>query len=184
MSNNGTIDDNYFEWLYGKIGSVRNRNPSRSHWELAKQLYGTEFVWFVPNDDNRAGDGKDLRVEFMYETNLEDLDPDWLELECSVLEMLIALAIRVGFETSEETIEWFWRLMNNIGLRDLTDENYVNDSYLLIESTIEKVLYRKYKRNGDGGLFPLRHAKQDQRTVELWYQMSAYLLERDSDIGP
>lgn len=183
MANNGTIDDNYFEWLYGKIGSVRNRNPSRSYWELAKQLYSKEFVWSIPNDDNREGDGKDLRVEFMYETQLEDVEPDWLALECSVLEMLIALAERAAFEDSSETMEWFWIFLSNLGLRDITDDNYNDDTYVYIEDAIDRVLNRTYKRNGDGGLFPLRHAKQDQRKVELWYQMSAYLLERDAIVS-
>ena len=29
----------------------------------------------------------------------------------------------------------------------------------------------------DGGLFPLKFVKQDQRFVELWYQLNAYILE-------
>lgn len=184
MAKNGTIDDNYFEWLYGKIASVRNRNPSRSYWELCKQLYQTEFIWTVPNDDNREGDGKELRFDFMYEAHIDEVEPDWLDLECSVLEMLIALANRAAFESSDEPITWFWILMENIGLRDLTDEMYDDESYLLIESVIDRVLNRTYKRNGDGGLFPLRNAEEDQRKVELWYQMSAYLLERDPEVGP
>ena len=31
--------------------------------------------------------------------------------------------------------------------------------------------------NGTGGLFPLKRPRVNQRRVEVWYQMSEYLME-------
>lgn len=177
MTENGTLDDLYFEWLYKKIGSVRNRNPARSHWNLAKQLYRKQFAWFVPNDDNRECEGKDLRHEFIDEQDIEDVEIFWLQLDCSMLEMLIALARRAAYESYGDAREWFWKFMENLGLNQYTDEFYNDEAALDIEVALDRVINRTYERNGDGGLFPLKNAKKDQRKVELWYQLATYLLE-------
>jgi hypothetical protein len=43
---------------------------------------------------------------------------------------------------------------------------------------IDRFLSRKYDYNGVGGIFPLRKgASEDQRNVEIWYQMQSYLME-------
>lgn len=182
MENSGTIDDRYFEWLYEKIAAVSNRNPARSYWQLARQLYETEFTYFVSNDDNRAGDGQELRIEFLADNDLDESDHNWLALECSVLEMLIALSRRAAFETDEEPIEWFWRLLDNVGLRDITDEVFDPEASNFIEETISRILKREYDRNGNGGLFPLKKTRYDQRKIELWYQLSSYILEQDGEL--
>lgn len=182
MANSETIDDRYFEWLYGKIAAVSNRNPARSYWQLARQLYQTEFIYTVDNDDNRASDGQELRTEFLYENHIDDVDHNWMALECSVLEMLIALANRAAFETDEEPIEWFWRFLDNVGLRDITDEVFDPEASNFIEDTMQRVLKREYDRKGNGGLFPLKKTRYDQRKLELWYQLSSYILERDGEL--
>ena len=79
------LDERYFEWLYDLTGASRNRNPSRSFWSLEAQLHRKQFSWFVPNDDNRIEDGKDLRFEFMDKYEIEDADELWVNLECSML---------------------------------------------------------------------------------------------------
>jgi hypothetical protein len=173
------IDDRYFEWLYGQVAAVRNRNPARSYWALCRQLYAREFVWFVPNDDNRVEDGKELRIEFMNEQDPGPADPAWMELGCSMLEMLIGLARRAAFQDGDNTIEWFWRFVDNIGLTDYTDEVMERDrgTQIDVEVALEQVIFRTYAPNGVGGLFPLQHAREDQRGVELIYQLYAYINE-------
>jgi hypothetical protein len=37
---------------------------------------------------------------------------------------------------------------------------------------------REYDPDGRGGLFPLDGTHANQREVELWYQMQAYIIER------
>lgn len=170
------LDDMYFEWLYGIIWPVTNRNPQRSYWNLARQLYSTEFVWLVPNDDNRVEDGKELRLKWSTHKHIS-VDRDWMELPCSMFEMMIALAGRASFESGETPAEWMWTLMCNIKLEGFTDQYYNSASMVEVADILERVIYRTYREDGWGGLFPLRHAERDQRKVELWYQLSAYLIE-------
>lgn len=172
-----TLDDRYFEWLYSQIGAVRNRNPARSYWKFARQLYVKEFVWLIPNDDNRMEDGKELRYEFLNERGIDRADPEWMSLGCSVLEMLIALARRASFETDEAPGEWFWRFIINMGIFGHTDDHYSDATTREVDDAIDVFMFRNYSPSGKGGLFPLTHAAEDQRRVELWYQLAAYLQE-------
>jgi hypothetical protein len=173
------LDELYFTWLYSQVGSVRNKNPSTSHWKLLKLLYTKEFVWIVPNDDNRAEDGRDLRVEFLQETPLpiQDMETHWMGLGCDMLELLIGLSRRLSFEGEGEPREWFWHLIENIELYEHTDDKPINEER--VKDILDEVIWRTYLPTGKGGLFPLKEAKKDQRRVELWYQLSAYLLERE-----
>lgn len=177
MIDNGTLDDLYFEWLYQNIGAVRNRNPARSYWLMAKQLYTKPFSWIIPNDDNREADGKELRCEFVDQCGIEEVDPMWMDLECSMFEMLIALARRASFESSGEPGDWFSKFLENLELKQYTDQAYNSDAEWKIDAVTDRVIFRTYKRNGVGGLFPLQNARKDQRKVEMWYQLSSYLLE-------
>lgn len=175
------LDDAYFHWLYGLVSSTQNRNPANNHWQLLKQLYISPFYGHVPNDDNRAADGKDLRIEFLQETGYRLADPFglWFDLECSVLEMVVAISRRAAFEDESLglPVEWFWRLVHNLGLDGYTDDVFEISIQEEVEEVLDRLNRRTYQFDGQGGLFPLRHATQDQRTVELWTQMSAYLLE-------
>jgi len=174
----GTLDDLYFEWLYGQVASVRNRNPRRGYWNLCRQLYTTPFVYFVPNDDNRALDGIALREEFA-EDNAIDLSREWQSLDCSMLEMLIALARRGSFQDGADPVGWFGIFLKNLDLYEFTDQVYNERIAQEVEQTLRRINDRTYDEDGRGGLFPLRNPKNNQRKVELWYQLAAYLLEND-----
>lgn len=175
------LDELYFRWLYSQVGSVRLRNPARTHWALLKQLYTKEFVWVIANDDNRLEDGRDLRLEFLQEANIQNADSEWLSLGCSMLEMLIGLARRLNFETDASVGEWFWKMMYNLNLSDYTDEAGLAGDYSEqdIDNILDELIWRTYDPDGRGGLFPLEDAEEDQRDVEIWYQQSAYVIEQD-----
>lgn len=172
---NAPLDELYFKWLYGQVGSVNEKNPSRTYWRLLKRLYNKEFIWLIPNDDNRAADGRDLRQEFCDQEGLHNVDPGWMNLGCSMLELLIALSRRLAFQDDGTPERWFWCLIENLELEVYNDNALHADR--AIDHTLNKVIWRTYRRNGVGGLFPLKQARQDQRDIELWYQMSNYLLE-------
>lgn len=177
----GPLDEQYLTWLYRQVASISLKNPARTYWSLARQLYTKEFVWLVPNDDNRVEDGRDLRYEFMRVCEIEHVPEEWLELGCSFLEMLIAVARRLSFESEGTPSEWFWHLLENLELSRVSDKVYSrhpNDTYDEIDVILDRVIWRTYNRDGLGGLFPLRAAADDQTQVEMWYQLSAYLLER------
>lgn len=174
----GLLDEQYLTWLYGQVGSVKLKNPARTHWSLLRQLYITEFVWFVPNDDNRVEDGKDLRREFLEDYDISDPDPEWMRLGCSMLEMMVALSRRLSFETEGEPLVWFWHLIETLDLLQFSDKNYNNSSERVVNDVLNNVIFRTYDPDGQGGLFPLRSPQEDQRRVEIWYQMQEYLLEQ------
>lgn len=178
---NPALDDQYLTWLYSQVASVRAKSLARTYWNLLRQMYKTEFVWFVPNDDNRVEDGRDLRHEFIEEHDL-DVDPDWLGLGCSFLEMMIGISRRLAFEAEGEprnARHWFWHLIDNLDLRHMNDAHCQMNNHCdeRIAEAIDNVIWRTYSPTGYGGLFPLKNPEEDQRDVELWYQLCAYVLE-------
>lgn len=170
----GTLDDQYLTWLYSQVAEVKSRKSSKTYWKLLRHLYCTEFAWFVPNDDNRAEDGRELRLEWSSVEGV-DLTESWLRLGCSFLEMLIGLSRRLEFQTEKPCVHWFWHLIDNIGLLGYHDRSTFSQED--IDDRTSAVIWRTYDHNGNGGLFPLRSTSHDQRHVEIWYQFCEYLLQ-------
>lgn len=175
------LDEQYLDWLYTQIAPVRTRARAHNWRRLCEQFYGTIFVAIVPHDENRIADGRDLRYEFLAER--EDLqgDLDWMRSPCSMLELFIILARLLAFEMDDAPIVWFWHLVEGLGLKQFNDrEYYEHPDHVeeVVSSILDRVIWRNYEPNGRGGLFPLRNPDRDQRKVELWYQLNAYLLEQ------
>lgn len=181
---NGTIEDRYFEWLYSHVASVANRDPSHSYWSLARVLHSTEFTWSVRNDENRQHDGINLRREFVQEWGISRDEMFWMSLGCSMFEMLVGVSNRLaflsdGFPGLPSSIgQWFWVLMKNLELSRHSDDLFEISIHEEVNEVLARVINRDYEPNGHGGLFPLRYPVCDQRRVELWDQMNAYLVER------
>lgn len=139
-------------------------------------MFNTPFEWLIANDDNRLEDGLELRIEFGLDLQ------KFAYIPCSVLEVLVALARRLAFETGEEDAEWFWRMIANLGLGHMSDEEFPEGGEAVTAMALQRFIERRYDRDGHGGIFPLRESNIDQRKVEIWYQMSAYLLESEGDM--
>lgn len=177
MNDDKPLDELYFEWLYKNyIGSVTNPNPARGYWNLALKLYKTQFTWLLQDDANRAEDGKALREQFIIDEDIQDIEIGWLQLECSVLEMLVGLSCRASFLTWGEPGDWLWKFLGNLGLADYNDRIYNSAIEREVDVILSRLLDRTYGRNGDGGLFPCEHAQNDQARMSLWAQMQPYLL--------
>lgn len=176
---NAPLDELYLVWLYAQVEDTRIKSPGRTYWNLFKGLFTTEFIWLVPNDDARIEDGRELRFEFLQDAEIPEVDPKWIAQGVSYLELMVALARRLAFQTDTDVDDCFWILASNIGL------NEYNDSYKKIplehkiEEVTEQITFRTYRTDGQGGFFPLRHPDRDQTKVEIWYQMCAYILEHD-----
>ena len=178
------LEQDYFHWLCEQIGV---EHGDRSYWILAKELHRRIFVAYVEHDENRESDGEELRDEYLYETGF--VKKYSIEGECSLLEMLIALARQMDFETGDVYVEngndnrtdiWFWEMMENLGLDEFDDARYGElGGRAYVGAIIDRLLDREYDADGHGGLFPLKHPIEDQRDVEIWYQMAAYLNERE-----
>lgn len=168
------LEELYFNWLYAKIHL--SDVPYNSYSDLLRILYDTEFVWLLSGDDNRAEDGTDLRVDFIRESGL-DIDLEWFDSGCSVLEMMLAFSRRAAFETEISSREWFWEFIQNLGLsgcyNDFFDPTVVHD-------VLQTFIWRTYEYNGEGGMFPLKAPQDDQRKIEIWYQFCEYLVDLDA----
>ena len=169
-----TIEE-YKDWLFDLVDC---NGVSDDYSLLLGELFDTPFEWRVPNDDNRAYEGMDLREQFCRDLRIEYI-PEHYPKNCSMLELIIALALRCE-SMGEDDLDyknWFWELLTNCNLIDYSDDNYYVDGENSTE-IIEKIINRTYTRKGLGGLFPLKTSRRDQRKIELWYQMSAYLSEK------
>lgn len=174
--NSEPLDELYFKWLYNQVADPEQ---DLTFWNLLRVLFTTEFVWIVPNDENRIADGKALRESFIdtQGIRLRRSERNWIELGCSMLELMVGLADRLEFETDKGTTHyWFWELMENLGLGMYDDAVEVPEEH--VREVLEMVIQRYYEPNGHGGFFPLEHPLGDQREIELWYQLSAYVMER------
>lgn len=171
------LDELYFTWLYSRVCSATNKNPRRSYWGLLRLLYKTEYRWQkISMDENRAEDGRDLRLSFLRQYSDQSMDVDWMELPCSFLEFLIALSDRAAFESSLSRSTWFWTMLDNLGLATHNDISFKSE---IAERRLQICMDREYDEDGIGGLFPLDQPMIDQRYVEVWYQLAAYILEKE-----
>lgn len=175
-----TLSNPYYSWLFDWVNMYPNRH--NRYFLLIKALHEKRFSWFVPNDDNRAFEGKNLRERFCEEKDV-DYEEFKFESEASILELILALAFRCD-SIMADTVDnvsigdWFWRLLTNIELDKFTDDDYdCLGGDMAVDRILDRVINRTYHRSGKGGLFPLKLSKKDQRKIELWYQMCQYLVE-------
>lgn len=176
MESNNNIRRDYYGWIIHLIcGNMYA--PEISFKRLLKHLYSVPFTYTIPNDENRAEDGIDLRYRWAIMNGYDDV-PQELDGPCSVLEMMVALAIRCEESLMDDpsigdrTKYWFWLMINNLGLGGMTNDIYDPD---LVDGILYRFLNRDYDRDGNGGLFRIRDCKYDLRNVEIWCQLNWYI---------
>lgn len=163
---NQTLETEYFEWL--KHEACKD---SRNYQDLFYQMHEKEFVWIIPNDDNRINDGMDLRSEFLGVREAHQMFKG-----VSVLEILVGLSRRMAWAAGGDSRRWAWQLVCNLKLDRMSDPVGIRREDR-IDGILEDLIWRNYQPDGVGGFFPLANAEADQTKVELWYQMSAYINE-------
>ncbi len=137
-------------------------------------------TWMMELDKNRAYDGIELRRRFENESacDPELMDLYFKDVPCSVLEMMIALAIRCEESImcdpsyGNRTGQWFWSMIVSLGLGGITDQRY-NREY--VDNVIFRFLTRNYDQDGKGGLFTIPDCGVDLRDIQIWGQMCWYL---------
>lgn len=171
-------EDDYFEWMYDMVCDGRYAREN-SYRKLLNYLHNTEFVWLIPRDVNRAEDGIELRYRFAYYNGMDDEQVrEELQGPCSLLEMILALAIRCENDIMDDTAvgdrtgQWFWKMITNLGLGGMTDRRF--DS-IYVADTVDRFLNREYDADGHGGLFVVRNCPYDLRDEEIWTQMTWFL---------
>lgn len=171
------INEEYFNWMLHFI--LDPEAPVR-YSKLLSFLYSKPFSWMIPMDDNRSEDGEDLRWRFRAEM---DYPADYIskyldDRPCSVLEMMIALAVRCEVhlmadpDYGDRTGVWFWTMIENLGFEPMTDDNFDEDK---ANDILRRFMLRKYDRSGKGGLFVTKDPSVDMRELEIWKQMNLYV---------
>lgn len=175
MSYREDIQNDYFEWMVDIVCGYRY-SKDLSNRKLLMRLHTTVFDYTIPMDANRASDGVKLRHRYAL---YHDVDEECLDIgECTVLEMMIALAIRCEEEIMDDpdvgdrTAQWFWTMIANLGLGGMTDDVY---DRRVVDDVLCRFLNREYEPDGRGGLFRIRKCPYDLRAIEIWHQMMWYL---------
>ena len=179
MNLQNMVENQYFDWLYDYVCKNKSHNNT-TYRKLLMTLHDIEFIFSIPNDINRAKDGEYLRYRFsLYIEETEGVSlPCEIVGPCSVLEMMIALAIRCeetimdDTQYGDRTSQWFWNMINNLGIGLMTDDIYDRD---YVVKKIDIFLKRQYEPNGKGGLFYIRDCQEDLATLEIWTQLCWYL---------
>lgn len=175
IAHDGIVDE-YFDWMCEYVCGDRFAS-SISFRKLFAYLHDREFTWSIRLDVNRAEDGIDLRYRFAYYTGYDRVE-DYLNGPCSILEMMIALAIRCEEDImldgayGDRTAQWFWSMITSLGLGSMMDSNFDID---YVEEVVDRFLDRRYEPNGKGGLFTVRHTDSDLTCMEIWHQLNCYL---------
>jgi len=175
----GDIREEYLRWLYPQLRD--SHAPQDEFWGLTTLMFDTEFTWTVAHDDNRIQDGLALREEWGSESGVRSHQLHILG-ECSFLEVHIGLSRRLSFTAGGEAPGWAWALLTNLELHRLKDP-FTRRKQIKAEEIMETVIQRRYSPDGSGGFFPLAWPDDDQTTVELWYQLNAYVGEMHSERG-
>lgn len=174
----------YFEWLCNFVVDDEYSN-TLSYRKLLEQLYHEKFEYsWDPslNDENRASDGTDLRLEFSNESSYiyEGYVSEAIYMPCTMLEMMIGLAKRIenqimsDYSYGDRTGQWFWSMIASLQLGNMDDSNY-NPVY--VRKRLAIFSNHEYEPNGDGGLFTLSKPPKDLRHEEIWTQAMWYLDE-------
>lgn len=176
MTRTDRVNNEYFEWLCELVDSKRfSRHVS--YRKLLAHLHNIEFTWSIPFDDNRADDGLQLRRRYSLENDDMSLST-YLGGPCSVLEMMVALALRCEQTIMDDTKygnrtgQWFWGMIHNLGLTPMNDSGFDRDE---VDYIVARFLNRDYEPDGTGGLFTIKRCDSDLRKVEIWCQLSWYL---------
>lgn len=171
----------YFDWLCERVGIQDKHIKDSSAIDI---LYMTTFSVCekyhkqVALDESRIEDALSMREKFTNDSDFQPIFDARFLLgvglsDVSIFEVMVALADRMVYNCSDsiDRSEAFFIMFKN--LFSGVDEN---DSEKLSER-VKNFLDREYGKDGSCGLFPLKNPKKDQRKVEIWYQMMAYIIE-------
>ena len=176
------IRKEYLEWLYDITYNSKN-NLRKTYKKLFECLYDTEYRYSIFMDKNRAANGKELRTRHCYEMksyiNASNEEKEaFLSAPCSVLEMMVALAVKIEEQIMSDddygnrTGKWFYRMLENLEIIDFDDKHFKE---LYVDAIVNNFLDGNIFRNGKGGIFRTTNPNVDMRNMELWYQMNEEL---------
>lgn len=158
----------YLPWLIQR-GCLNEYRDLASVWD------DIEFVWYIPEDGDKAEQALRMRDEYEYETDrfCQRQGPaSFLELFVSITDTLTAMIYqdRAVFTKS---------ILMNLGVRNAQDALLMDPAvYARALDSAEMVMHRTYHKNGYGGLFMVPGA--DLREMPLRDQMILWANEYDA----
>lgn len=168
--------NDYFDWLLERVCIERLRpvNKIKHYSFLFQQLMNTPFQVILDRDRNRISDGMDLRSEYGIA---------FYDRKCSVLEVLVALSIRIeteylGEPGNEHPEEIFWEFLDNLDLTWYINRRYDEQK---VGDILNRWMDRRFYSNGVGSICPRKDRRgfvRDERDVELWDQVIGYIRGR------
>lgn len=184
LGSKDSIRRDYYEWITDKVVDKHDYNKV-SYRKLLSYLDTIVYTPIYLMDDCREGDGTSLRYYYACAVN----DPDNVSLvedavgrgkTCSFLEMIIGLANRLGTlyrgpDYEDMTGQYFWMMMNNLGLGQMSDDNFDRD---YCDMVINRFINHRYDPKGKGSLFVLESPDYDLRCMDIWTGACWYFSEQ------
>jgi len=172
------LSERYYRW----ICRVAMEHEADEYSQLLRYLFTKDYRYTHPRDANRESDGIDLRYRFGYLHGiaLPEVTCELDDKPCSLLEMMVALAIRCeenimrSFDIGDRTHIWFTNMLDSLGIAQ-NDHKFNREE---VDQAVENFFNRNYAPNGKGGLFCLKHPYEDLRKVEIWDQAMWWIDER------
>lgn len=134
---------NYTRWLIQR-GCLENYSELASVWDEI------DFVWYIPEDEDKAVQALRMRDEYCYETEM----PSPRQAPASFLEVFVSITDTLTAMLYQDREEFTKSILLNMGARSYSDDVRlpleIHEEALTIA---ERVMYRTYGRNGSGGLF-------------------------------
>lgn len=184
MYENEELRNEYFNWLCRQ--AMNNPKARDNMSKILEMLYTLEFQPLMKEDENRWIDGNDIKYRFAWDNEYSyDYIDDNLIRRCSILELMVAMAYKIEDRYMAEMTgpsqasRWFFAMLDSLGLATMTNDNYDEEE---VVRKIDIFNNREYEFDGRGGLFTIYNPIDDQRTIEIWRQMSTYcfnLLKND-----
>lgn len=133
----------YIPWLIQR-GCLENYSELASVWDEL------DFVWYIPEDEDKAIQALRMRDEYCYETG----KPSPRQAPASFLEVFVSITDTLTAMLYQDRESFTKSILLNMGARSYSDDgrqpSEIHEEALIIA---ERVMYRTYSRNGTGGLF-------------------------------
>lgn len=179
MPNNDILKD-YEVFL---MENVQNKTHSVTDYCLLLDiLFNIPFKSHIDMDNNRIEDAYYMRKEYLSDDIFRRIDGSIIkDRYISVFEVLFALSKRMEndilcdpMEEIDHSADHFWLFLRNLGVEKYSNGR-INEAE--IRYKVEKWVNRDYEKDGTGSIFPVKGSKIDMRKVEIWQQMSIYIME-------
>ena len=167
----------YFDYMVEKVCDRQHHRVD--YIPLLDLLNSIPFTVVMEMDGNRAEDAAYNRKNWLQSEDLYEYLYEFDDEKVSVLEVLVSIAERLEFQVgnpmdNRRISDQFWEILRNLDIEKYTADNY---KPLNIKEKVRNWMLRKYKKDGSGSIFPVKNCEKDMRSLQIWDQMSMYIME-------